>query len=190
MSTKETILGKKRKLNEIENNSKKFGLLRKKQRRSKRLLSSTQKKRSNESPFANEDIVYELRIGQLNREPMKSFHQRMQIFVLLYIESSNYLEQDEIWDVLVLYKRMRTGNGEIKYETLGYITLYKYFAWPNRQRLRISQVIIFPPFQRKRHGFEMLQQVNQMCIYDNFIEVNIEDPNYNCQFLRCVISMY
>ena len=76
------------------------------------------------------------------------------------------------------------------YETLGYMTLYRFFAWPDKRRLRVSQVIIFPPFQRQRHGFELLQHVYLMSKYRNFIEVNVEDPAIGFQFLRDVCDVY
>ncbi len=56
-----------------------------------------------------------MRIGSFSDKRMREFHLRLQFFVLLYIESSSFLDiKDEIWEVKVIYKKR---NGII-YETL------------------------------------------------------------------------
>ena len=133
----------------------------------------------------DEEAIYEIRIGSFGDEQTREFHLRLQFFVLLYIESSSFLDlSDEIWEVMLLMKR----HGG-KYQTLGYLTLYKFFAFPDKKRLRISQVIIFPPFQRRGLGFEALNHVYKMAEYREFIEVNVEDPGEGFQRLRYV-QMY
>jgi len=127
-----------------------------------------------------EQIVYEIRVGSFADPEMREFHLRLQFFVLLYIESSSFLDvSDEIWEVMTISKRCKGS-----YQTLGYLTLYKFFAFPDKKRLRISQVIIFPPFQRQGLGFEALQHAYNMAKYRDFIEVNVEDPGEGFQQLR------
>ena len=43
------------------------------------------------------------------------------------------------------------------YAFAGYMTVYNYYAYPDKIRPRISQVLIIPPFQRQGHGAELLQ---------------------------------
>eukprot|EP01083_Nonionella_stella_P083443 230756_1 len=132
------------------------------------------------------DVIYEIRIGSFGDSAMREFHLRLQFFVLLYIESSSFLDvHDEIWEVMVLLKRHKK-----QYETVGYLTLYKFFAFPHQKRLRISQVMMFPPFQRKGLGFEALQHVYKMAQYRDFIEVNVEDPGEGFQMLRDTTDVF
>ena len=35
---------------------------------------------------------------------------------------------------------------------VGFCTVYNYYAWPDRKRLRLSQILVFPPFQRQGIG--------------------------------------
>ena len=141
--------------------------------------------------FSDEDdAVYEIRIGSFADGAMRQFHERMQFFVLLYIESSSFLDtSDEIWEVLILSRRCGARQ-----QTLGYLTLYKFYAYaPGHdvaKRLRISQVMIFPPFQRQSLGFEALQHVYRMAVYRNFVEVNVEDPARGMKVLRDSTDVY
>jgi len=38
------------------------------------------------------------------------------------------------------------------YSFVGYVTLYKFFAFPDSTRLRLSQIFVLPTHQRKGHG--------------------------------------
>lgn len=58
------------------------------------------------------------------------------------------------------------GMTEPQYAFLGYMTVYKFYAYPANLRPRLSQVLILPPFQGKGHATELLQ-----AFYRDFIHV-------------------
>ena len=52
---------------------------------------------------------------------------------------------------------------------VGYMTVYSYYAWPEKVRPRISQVLVFPPFQRQGHCARLLETFYAQSQQDNQI---------------------
>ncbi|CAF4837857.1 unnamed protein product, partial [Rotaria socialis] len=48
---------------------------------------------------------------------------------------------------------------QIYYAPIGYSTVYFYYAYPNKKRPRISQVLTLPTYQRKDHGRRLLTAI-------------------------------
>ena len=44
--------------------------------------------------------------------------------------------------------------GRNLYSIVGYTTVYGFYAYPDKLRPRLSQLLILPQFQRKGHGGE------------------------------------
>jgi histone acetyltransferase 1 len=64
----------------------------------------------------------------------------MQLFILLYIEAGSYInEEEDTWEFAVLYeKRKRRGAPHITtYHFVGYSSLYPFYCFPERVRLRL-----------------------------------------------------
>ena len=79
---------------------------------------------------------YEIYRTSFTNEKFKEYHRRMQFFVLLFIEGSSYIEEDEKWEIYTVYKRQKAG-GSTMYHFVGYCTTYPFFYWPECTRLRI-----------------------------------------------------
>ena len=75
---------------------------------------------------------------------------RAQIMVLLFIDGSSYIRTNERgWRGFFLFRHHRPTN---RFALLGFCTAYEFWHVPDRIRLRISQILIFPPYQRQGHG--------------------------------------
>jgi GNAT superfamily N-acetyltransferase len=62
---------------------------------------------------------------------------------------------------------------------------YKFFLpSADRHRLRVSQILILPPYQRKGHGQRLLELVYKLALDVHCVEVTIEDPSPAFQFVR------
>lgn len=128
---------------------------------------------------------------QSSSEDIKKFHLRLQFFLLMFIDAASYIDSnDPIWEILSVHRRCEESNS---LETLGFLTLYTFFAWvANSQdwlrRLRISQILIFPPYQRLGHGKECVKVAYQVAKDRKYLEVNVEDPSEGCSFLRDLID--
>lgn len=86
----------------------------------------------------------------------------MQLFILLYIEAGSYInEEEETWEFLVLYvachflcegprsrrnsyekRKRRTTPNVATYHFVGYSSLYPFYCFPEKVRMRLRYVII------------------------------------------------
>jgi len=57
------------------------------------------------------------------------------------------------------YEIFKNENGDLCYTPVGYSTIYEYYAYPDKIRPRISQMLILPPFQRKGLCAKLLNSV-------------------------------
>lgn len=55
------------------------------------------------------------------------------------------------------------------YATVGYSTIYLYYAYPEHIRPRISQMLVLPPFQKMGIGSKMIEVSERVC----FLYVNL-----------------
>ncbi|OON18654.1 hypothetical protein X801_05491 [Opisthorchis viverrini] len=57
------------------------------------------------------------------------------------------------------------------YAFIGYMTIFKFYAYPANLRPRLSQVLILPPFRNNGHASELLQT-----FYRDFVHIpNVRD---------------
>ncbi|KAG7086509.1 hypothetical protein E1B28_002462 [Marasmius oreades] len=137
----------------------------------------------------NEDaVVYEVYHTRRDTPGFWKYHQRMQIFIPLYIEAGSYIQEDESdWDFMVLYeKRKRTDASHIPtYHFLGYSSLYNFYYYPEKTRLRLSQFVIIGPCQRSGHGSELYKAIyNYVLSQPHIGELTVEDPAEAFEDLR------
>lgn len=70
----------------------------------------------------------------------RDYHRRAQIFILMYIEAGSYIEEDDDrWEFVVLYERRRRKDAARTpvYHFVGYSSLYPFWCWPDKIRLRL-----------------------------------------------------
>lgn len=61
----------------------------------------------------------------------------MQLFVLLFIEGSSYIDaDDEKWEIYTIYKLEKVDDSNV-YHFVGYSTTYPFYCWPENTRMRI-----------------------------------------------------
>ncbi|KAI0040276.1 histone acetyltransferase type B [Auriscalpium vulgare] len=125
----------------------------------------------------------------------KEYHRRMQLFILLYIEAGSYIDEDEeLWEFVVLFeKRKRRSIPRVEtYHFVGYSSLYPFYCFPDKVRLRLSQFVIVSPYQRQGHGSELYTAIYQYVLSQPSIaELTVEDPAEAFEDLRdrCDLKM-
>lgn len=114
----------------------------------------------------------------------RAWHERVQIFALLFIEGASYIDDDDTrWEFYTLFERVQ-DRGE-SWHFVGYTSLYRFWCWPDQTRLRLSQFVILPPYQQQRHGSELYKAVYDAALGDASIcELSIEDPSERFDRLR------
>ncbi|EDO17508.1 hypothetical protein Kpol_1058p45 [Vanderwaltozyma polyspora DSM 70294] len=120
---------------------------------------------------------------------INKFHQRIQIFSLLLIEAASYIDDsDPNWELVLSF------NKKTK-QCVGFVTVYKYWKYEgfkefdnddnSHYRGKISQFLVFPPYQGKGHGSNLYQSIYNTWKNDSSItELVVEDPNEDFDDLR------
>ncbi|AET41161.1 histone acetyltransferase catalytic subunit HAT1 Ecym_7327 [Eremothecium cymbalariae DBVPG len=139
--------------------------------------------------YSSDGEQYAVYQTKLSDDPIRKLHKRMQIFTLLFIESASYIdEEDNSWDIFISFKKSTK-------QCIGYATAYKYWRYINgtqfdaseilAKRAKISQFIIFPPYQSRNHGSHLYNAVVNLWLKTPEItEITIEDPNESFDDLR------
>jgi histone acetyltransferase 1 len=133
---------------------------------------------------------YEIWRSSIIDKKCRDLLSNIQIFVLLYIEGGNSLALDdeewtnERWDVFFLYERTPHGYGFI-----GYSTVYCYFYFDinnsDLSRVRLSQFIILPPYQRAGLGSRFYDEIFHVYLQSAEVrEITVEDPSEEFSDLR------
>ncbi|PAA78932.1 hypothetical protein BOX15_Mlig020729g3, partial [Macrostomum lignano] len=116
----------------------------------------------------------------------REFHSRLQIFLIFFVDAASFIDaDDDRWSFLVLYEKFKDDSGEWRHAVAGYMTAYRYYAYPDRVRPRISQFIVLPPYQRRGHGCRLLEAFYSESLADPAVlDITVEDPVDTFQRLR------
>ncbi|KAJ7460936.1 histone acetyltransferase type B catalytic subunit [Mycena galericulata] len=139
-------------------------------------------------PESEDALVFEVYHTTWESPGFRELHRRMQLFIPLYIEAGSYInEEEETWEFVVLYeKRKRRASPNVAtYHFVGYSSLYPFYCFPEKVRLRLSQFVILPPYQRYGHGSELYTSIYQYVLSQpNIAELTVEDPAEAFEDLR------
>jgi hypothetical protein len=83
--------------------------------------------------------------------------------------------------VLVALLPAPSGGGML---VAGFATVYRFYAWPAGSRLRLSQLLVFPPLQRRGVAGALLAGVRALAISRDATDYAVEDPTDELQRLR------
>ncbi|CAL5389832.1 unnamed protein product [Camellia sinensis] len=79
-----------------------------------------------------------------------------------------------------LYSRL--GGNQLR--LLGFAAIYRFYDYPDSLRLRLSQIFVLPPYQRKGYGRHLLEVLNNVAICENVYDLTIEEPLDSLQHMR------
>ncbi|XP_069839019.1 histone acetyltransferase type B catalytic subunit isoform X2 [Dendropsophus ebraccatus] len=134
---------------------------------------------------AGEEITYQIHKADLTCPGFREYHERLQTFLMWFIETASYIDvDDERWDYFLVFEKYNK-DGTTLFATVGYMTVYNYYVYPDKTRPRVSQMLILPPFQGEGHGAQLLETVHRYYISSpNILDVTAEDPSENFVRLR------
>lgn len=129
--------------------------------------------------------VFEIYRSTWHTPGFREYHRRMQLFTLLFIEGASYIQEDETnWEFFTLYEKVSRDDKQT-WHFMGYTSLYKFWCWPDSSRIRLSQFVILPPFQKQGHGGALYTTVyDQIRERANVTELTVEDPSEDFDRLR------
>ncbi|KDR81878.1 hypothetical protein GALMADRAFT_90297 [Galerina marginata CBS 339.88] len=139
-------------------------------------------------PQSEDVIEYEVYHTTWNTPGFREYHRKMQLFILLYIEGGSYInEEEDTWEFVVLFEKRKRNDPShsVAYHFIGYSSLYPFYHFPEKVRLRLSQFVILTPYQRHGHGSELYKAIYQyICKNPNIAELTVEDPAEAFEDLR------
>uniref|UniRef100_A0A7N6A763 Histone acetyltransferase type B catalytic subunit n=1 Tax=Anabas testudineus TaxID=64144 RepID=A0A7N6A763_ANATE len=115
------------------------------------------------------DLTYQIHKADITCPGFQEYHERLQTFLMWFIETASFIDaDDDRWDFFLVFEKYNK-DGETLYATVGYMTVYNYYVYPDKTRPRVSQMLILPPFQGEGHGAQLLEAVhrfycNQPCL--------------------------
>ncbi|CAF3263628.1 unnamed protein product, partial [Rotaria sp. Silwood2] len=123
--------------------------------------------------FGEQILTYELKgekslsylINRVNQnfsddKKFVEWYSRLETFLVFFIDAASTIDKDDPnWIIYLLYQKYQNDYGQTCYAPIGFITVYLYYAYPDKKRPRISQVLILPPYQRKGHGRRLLTAI-------------------------------
>uniref|UniRef100_A0A4W4GTV0 Histone acetyltransferase type B catalytic subunit n=1 Tax=Electrophorus electricus TaxID=8005 RepID=A0A4W4GTV0_ELEEL len=107
------------------------------------------------------DLTYQIHKADLSCPGFREYHERLQTFLMWFIETASYIDvDDDRWDFFLVFEKYNK-DGETLYATVGYMTVYNYYVYPDKTRPRVSQMLVLPPFQGEGHGAQLLETVHR-----------------------------
>ncbi|KAJ1813781.1 histone acetyltransferase 1 [Coemansia sp. RSA 2598] len=130
--------------------------------------------------YTKDSVQYEVYQGDFRSASMREYHERMQTFVLFFIEGAQFIDSaDERWRVYMVFEKLRLeGRPRDCYNLVGFTTVYGFYHWPDMRRLRISQFLVLPPYQNMGHGSALYKVVYRDVVGDpKAVDLTVEDPS-------------
>jgi len=128
---------------------------------------------------------FEIYRADINVPGFCDYHERLQTFLLWFVDAASFIStDDDKWNFYLVFEKY-IADGNVAYAIAGYATVYHYFAYPNKIRPRISQMLVMPPFQRCGTGAELLDSIYREYTGDpDILDITVEDPSDSFTRLR------
>lgn len=151
--------------------------------------SSSARINSNDGDRSLTNKKYQIFYANAKTKGFSQFQARMQTLIMWFIESATMVDhEDPRWDFFMVFEKFNpsTSNDpnapavstEDRFYFAGYASVYRYYAYPDKTRPRVSQMLLLPPYRRNGLGTTLLQS-----IYDYYkkqpatLDITAEDPD-------------
>lgn len=139
--------------------------------------------------FTADGRTFQIYLCESSTANFQKYHARLESFIFWYIDASSRIDHDERWKFFVAFEKFETNDGETRYASVGYASVYQYFHYPDKVRPRVSQFLILPPFQRKGIGAKLLQKIySHYQLQETVCDITVEDASEEFQRLRNTID--
>ncbi|XXG48205.1 hypothetical protein AAC387_Pa02g2717 [Persea americana] len=125
----------------------------------------------------------------LRSMPVGELYSRLVPLVLVIIDGGTAIDiTDPRWEIYFLVERKSDESGENNVKLLGFTTIYRFYHYPDSSRLRISQILVLPPYHGKGHGRLLLETLNSIAVSEDAYDVTVEEPSDYLQYVRACID--
>uniref|UniRef100_A0A8C5VUR2 Histone acetyltransferase type B catalytic subunit n=1 Tax=Microcebus murinus TaxID=30608 RepID=A0A8C5VUR2_MICMU len=137
------------------------------------------------SPTGGENFTFQIYKADMTCRGFREYHERLQTFLMWFIETASFIDvDDERWHYFLVFEKYNK-DGATLFATVGYMTVYNYYVYPDKTRPRVSQMLILTPFQGQGHGAQLLETVHRYYISSpSVLDITAEDPSKSYVKLR------
>ncbi|CAL5388599.1 unnamed protein product [Camellia sinensis] len=122
--------------------------------------------------------------------PVGHLYSRLVPLVLILVDGSNPIDIiDPRCEILLIVQKKIDLQGGNQLRLLGFAAIYRFYHYPDSLRLRLSQIFVLPPYQRKGYGRHLLEVLNNVAICENVYDLTIEEPLDSLQHVRTCIDV-
>ncbi|GAB4845679.1 hypothetical protein Ancab_039082 [Ancistrocladus abbreviatus] len=131
-------------------------------------------------------VVGEMPVGLLYSRLFLSTHLRAQ----LSESGCNPIDvTDSKWELYLVVQKTTDQHEACQVRLLGFAAVYRFYRYPDSSRLRLSQILILPPYQHKGYGRFLLEVLNHVAISEDIYDFTIEEPLDSLQHIRNCIDI-
>lgn len=117
-------------------------------------------------------------------------YSRLVPLVLLLVDGSNPIDvTDSCWEMYIIVQKMNDQQGEELSRLLGFAAAYRFYHYPDSLRLRLSQILVLPPYQNKGYGRHLVEVLNNIAMSENVYDLTVEEPIDSLQHIRYCIDV-
>lgn len=121
--------------------------------------------------------------------PVGQLYSRLVPLVLLLVDGSNPIDVlDPRWEIYLLVQEKKDTQDSPS-RLLGFAAVYRFHRYPESTRLRLGQILVMPPYQRKGYGRFLLELLNRVAISEDVYDLTIEEPEDSLQHVRLCIDV-
>uniref|UniRef100_A0A2C9H6G4 Histone acetyltransferase type B catalytic subunit n=1 Tax=Anopheles minimus TaxID=112268 RepID=A0A2C9H6G4_9DIPT len=146
-----------------------------------------------------ETRTFEVYVSSAENAEYMKFHTRLEMFSFWYIDGFSRVEIDPLWLFFTVYERYGADNNNesatndaanVRYATVGYVSVYQYYSYPKNIRPRVSQILILPPFQKLGIAARLINHTTYEYFRkkDNVTDITFEEPIDVIQHIRSVVD--
>ncbi|CAG9568008.1 unnamed protein product [Danaus chrysippus] len=140
---------------------------------------------------SSESRTFEVYYSEVTTPGFLSFHERIQTFLLWYVDAASFINvDDDQWTFFTVFEKYRNSVGEYRYSVAAYATVFRYYAYPNNVRPRVSQVLTLPPFRKMGICANLLQAIySHFIVQPEVVDITVEDPSESFQRIRDFVDV-
>ncbi|KAL7236118.1 hypothetical protein ACSBR1_019400 [Camellia fascicularis] len=122
--------------------------------------------------------------------PVRHLYSRLVPLVLILVDGSNPIDiTDPRWEILLIVQKKIDLQGDNQLGLLGFAAIYRFYHYPDNLRLRLSQILVLPPYQPEGYCRHLLEVLNNFAICENVYDLTIEEPLDSLQHVRTCIDV-
>ncbi|KAF5183603.1 Histone acetyltransferase type b catalytic subunit [Thalictrum thalictroides] len=116
---------------------------------------------------------------------------RLVPLVLLLVDGSSPIDvTDPRWEIYLAIESKSNDHGVVGIKLLGFAAVNRFYDNIGNSHLRISQILVLPPYQGRGHGRLLLEVINSVAVSENVYDVTVEKASDYFQHVRTCFDMH